>query len=263
MLILFFLNSTHTVAHAVSWSCGQRLILSSSQSRSHTSQVLHYPNSLIRTDCCSLSPEMKTILHCRKKERQTDLKREIRCMEISLCCLLSLLRGTGGSFTHGISSNKHVLSLHIYSIVQIQRKSVSYYTIESEGSVWLLKNVSIMWSKRLVILGTYTCRWAARVTVCSGSSCLQRCRSGLCVSGTVAMTTCSAGPCWTGSECRWRRRSGSCSPILLFIILLWAYTLPLLNLNFFSFGWTVPHFYCKLKLLCVIFFGGSVDRNVI
>lgn len=87
MLILFFLKSTHIVAHAVSWSCGQRLILSSSQSRSHTSQVLHYPNSLIRTDCCSLSPEMETLLHRRKRkrDRQTDWKTGLRKSRSARC----------------------------------------------------------------------------------------------------------------------------------------------------------------------------------
>ncbi len=50
------------------WSGANLILFTISLTHTQMSQVLHYPNSLIRTDWCSLSPEMEnsTILPSRK-----------------------------------------------------------------------------------------------------------------------------------------------------------------------------------------------------
>jgi len=69
------------------WSRANLILFAISLSHRHTqmSQVVHYPNSLIRTDWCSLSPEIETLLYCCRERWGL--------VQNSLSLLLSLLLG--------------------------------------------------------------------------------------------------------------------------------------------------------------------------
>jgi len=62
----FFPWSLYMRCQLEPWSRANLILFAISLSHRHTqmSQVVHYPNSLIRTDWCSLSPEIETLLYC-------------------------------------------------------------------------------------------------------------------------------------------------------------------------------------------------------